>query len=50
LKDSARAGYCSGLTHKPNPRQLVLRRDTATGMTLVGWEEDLPVGRFDTSR
>ena len=35
------------MTHKPNPKQLVLRRDTATGMTLVGWEEDLPVGRFE---
>lgn len=31
----------------PNPRQLVLRRDTATGLTLVGWEFDLPVGRFE---
>lgn len=31
---------------KPNPRQLVLRRDTATGLTLVGWAADLPVGRF----
>jgi len=25
----------------------VLRRDTATGLTLVGWEADLPVGRFE---
>jgi len=25
---------------------MVLRRDTATGLTLVGWEADLPVGRF----
>jgi len=25
----------------------VLRRDTATGLTLVGWETDLPVGRFE---
>ena len=32
---------------RTNLRQLVLRRDTATGMTLVGWEEDLPVGRFE---
>lgn len=32
---------------KPNPRQLVLRRDTATGLTLVGWETDLPLGRFE---
>lgn len=31
---------------KPNPRQLVLRRDTATGMAQVGWETDLPIGRF----
>lgn len=30
-----------------NPRQLVLRRDTATGLTQVGWETDLPVGRFE---
>ena len=35
------------MSYKPNPKQLVLRRDTATGMTLVGWEEDLPVGRFE---
>ena len=35
------------MSNQPNPRQLVLRRDTATGMTLVGWEEDLPVGRFE---
>lgn len=35
------------MNYKPNPRQLVLRRDTATGMTLVGWEEDLPIGRFE---
>lgn len=32
---------------KANPRQLVLRRDTATGLTMVGWETDLPVGRFE---
>ncbi len=38
--------YETGMDSKCNPRQLVLRRDTATGMTLVGWEEDLPVGRF----
>ena len=30
-----------------NSRLLVLRRDTATGMTLVGWDEDLPAGRFE---
>jgi len=47
LKDWARQGYCVGMSHKPNPKQLVLRRDTATGMTLVGWDEDLPVGRFE---
>jgi len=35
------------MSYKPNPKQLVLRRDSATGMTLVGWEEDLPVGRFE---
>lgn len=35
------------MTYKPNPRQLVLRRDTATGLTQVGWASDLPVGRFD---
>lgn len=29
-----------------NPRQLVLRRDTATGLTLVGLESELPIGRF----
>jgi len=40
-------GYCFGMAHKTNPRQLVLRRDTATGLTLVGWESDLPVGRFE---
>lgn len=34
------------MTFKPNSRQLVLRRDTATGLTLVGWDTDLPVGRF----
>ena len=32
---------------KLNPRQLVLRRDTATGLTLVGWAADMPVGRFE---
>jgi len=32
---------------KPNPRQLVLRRDTATGLTRVGWDSDLPIGRFE---
>lgn len=35
------------MTQKSNPRQLVLRRDTATGLTLVGWATDLPVGRFE---
>lgn len=35
------------MTYKPNPRQLVLRRDTATGLTLVGWASDLPIGRFE---
>ncbi len=30
-----------------NSRQLVLRRDTATGMTLVGWDAELPLGRFE---
>ena len=30
-----------------NPRQLVLRRDSATGLTQVGWEQDLPIGRFE---
>jgi hypothetical protein len=35
------------MTHKPNPRQLVLRRDTATGLTHVGWETDLPLVRFE---
>ncbi|MFO7602382.1 MAG: hypothetical protein R6X06_01050 [Gammaproteobacteria bacterium] len=29
-----------------NPQQLVLRRDTATGLLRVGWETDMPVGRF----
>ncbi|MDH5180937.1 MAG: hypothetical protein OEZ39_02525 [Gammaproteobacteria bacterium] len=29
-----------------NPHQLVIRRDTATGLTRVGWDEDLPGGRF----
>lgn len=32
---------------KPNPRLLVLRRDTATGLTHVGWESDLPLVRFE---
>lgn len=32
---------------KRNPRQRVLRRDTATGMTLAGWDDDLPIGRFE---
>lgn len=35
------------MARKPNPRQLVLRRDTATGLTHVGWETDMPVGRFE---
>lgn len=35
------------MTRKSNPRQLVMRRDTATGLTLVGWATDLPVGRFE---
>jgi hypothetical protein len=47
LEDPAKAVYGMGMTPKPNPRQLVLRRDTATGLTLIGWEEDLPVGRFE---
>lgn len=34
-------------TRQTNPRQLVLRRDTATGLMLVGWAEDLPLGRFE---
>lgn len=46
LEDQARFDYGSDMTHKSNPRQLVLRRDTATGLTLVGWASDLPVGRF----
>lgn len=33
--------------HRTNPRQLVLRRDKATGLTLVGWDVDLPPGRFE---
>ena len=32
---------------RDNPRLLVLRRDTATGLTQVGWETDLPIGRFE---
>jgi hypothetical protein len=47
LKTLTRDGYGSGMARQPNPRQLVLRRDTATGLTLVGWETDLPVGRFE---
>lgn len=39
--------YFSGMSERINPRQLVLRRDTATGLTQVGWESDLPVGRFE---
>ena len=35
------------MSNRANPRQLVLRRDTATGLTLVGWETDLPMGRFE---
>ena len=35
------------MTHRLNPRQLVLRRDTATGLTQVGWESDLPLVRFE---
>lgn len=35
------------MAHRLNPRQLVLRRDTATGLTQVGWESDLPIGRFE---
>ena len=34
------------MSTKPNSRQLVLRRDTATGLTLVGWATNLPLGRF----
>lgn len=30
-----------------NPWQLVLRRDMATGLMLVGWSDDLPLGRFE---
>ena len=35
------------MSHRPNSRQLVLRRDTATGLTLVGWDAELPLGRFE---
>lgn len=35
------------MSQKSNPRQLVLRRDTATGLTHVGWETDLPLVRFE---
>lgn len=35
------------MSYKSNPRQLVMRRDTATGLTLVGWAADLPIGRFE---
>jgi hypothetical protein len=35
------------MSSKHHPRQLVLRRDTATGLTHVGWETDMPVGRFE---
>lgn len=35
------------MKNRPNPRQLVLRRDTATGLIQVGWDPDLPVGRFE---
>lgn len=35
------------MSNNPNTRQLVLRRDTATGLTLVGWDADLPAGRFE---
>lgn len=34
------------MSYKSNPRQLVMRRDTATGMTSVGWDVELPLGRF----
>ena len=35
------------MSHTGNPRQVVLRRDSATGLTQVGWETDLPLGRFE---
>ena len=31
---------------RPNPQQLVIRLDTATGLARVGWAVDLPLGRF----
>jgi len=34
-------------TRQTNPWQLVMRRDTATGLTHIGWAEDLPLGRFE---
>lgn len=47
MHDPASRGYGPVMSNRPNPRQLVLRRDTATGLTQVGWETDLPVGRFE---
>lgn len=35
------------MANQSNPQQLVLRRDTATGMSQVGWAADLPTGRFE---
>ena len=47
LHDSSGQAYCSGMSNKTNPRQLVLRCDSATGLAQVGWETDLPLGRFE---
>lgn len=29
-----------------NPKKLVMRLDTATGLTCIGWDSELPPGRF----
>lgn len=35
------------MSYRSNSRQLVIRRDSATGLMLVGWASDLPIGRFE---
>jgi hypothetical protein len=35
------------MTSRYNTREMVMRRDQATGMTQVGWASDLPRGRYE---
>lgn len=38
--------YFLPMSHTLNPKKLVLRQDTATDLVQIGWDAELPLGRF----